>query len=231
MAPFKSTSTTVLVGMAVCICAAWIGTARAGAWIDVNLQISPPSESVQLDEASLREAIAFGETSEPEPYLLYPGPGPDVDPTMAVYTPFIRVALAAHVARQRGEHLEVSTLPRWVVERDIHVVIRPADRSAAMARLLFPDDPPLAQTPLTQIGLQRRDSKLPLQSIPPRWTTTDLSYLAALGGRPFPDAVAAAAFDPDFMVTGLDVYAWWRKQNQFFPSLGMVDPDETKHWR
>lgn len=187
-------------------------------------------QSAQLDEASLREAVRCGETSEPEPYLLYPGPGQD-EPTMAVYTPFIRVAMAAHAARQRGERLDVSTLPRWVVERDIHVVVRPANRSAMMARQLFPGDPPLAETPVTQIGLQRRDSKLPVQSIPPRWTTTDLSYLEALGGRPFPDAVAAAAFDPDLMVTGLDVYAWWRKQNEFFPSLGVLNPGEMKNWR
>lgn len=188
------------------------------------------SRVAELDEASLAEAVRLGEVSEPAPYLLYHDPGSD-EATMAVYTPFIRVAMAAHAARKRGGRVDVTTLPRWVVERDILLVVRPADGSAAMARLLFPADPPLAQTPPTQIGLQRRDSKLPFQSIPPRWTTTDLSYLAALGGRPFPDAVAAAAFDPDLMVTGLDVYAWWRKQNDFFPSVGMLEPEVTSGWR
>jgi hypothetical protein len=185
----------------------------------------------QLDEASLRKAVVFGETSRPEPYLLYPNPGPRDEATMAVYTPFIRVALAAHAARQRGERLDASTLPLWVVERDIHVVVRPADRSASMARLLFPADPPLAETPITQIGLQRHGRLHFLDFIPPRWMTTDLSYLTLLGGLPFPDAVAAAAFDPDLLVKDVDVYGWWQKQNEFFPSHGFLNPDDIKSWR
>lgn len=183
-----------------------------------------------LDEASLAEAVRLGETSEPAPWLLYHDPRSD-EATMAVYTPFVRVAMAAHAAKRRGGRLDMTTLPGWVVERGIHVVIRPFSRSAGAASQLFPDDPPLARTPPTHIGLQQRDSKVPSRSIPPRWTTTDLSYLAALGGRPFPDAVAAAAFDPDVMVAGLDVYAWWRKENHFFPSLGLLHPEEMKHWR
>lgn len=229
MARFESPTNTVVLCIGVFACGLWISTASVGARIGLHQPPSALAQSARLDEASLAEAVRLGEVSEPAPYLLY---HPDSDEaTMAVYTPFVRVAMAAHTARQRGERLDPSTLPRWVVERDIHIVIRPADRSAAMARLLYPTDPPLAETPITHIGLQRRDSKLPLQPIPPRWTTTDLSYLSALGGRPFPDAVAAAGFDPDLMTAGLDVYAFWQKQNDFFPSVGLLEPEVTSRWR
>lgn len=191
----------------------------------------------RLDEASLREAIAFGETHDPGPYLLYQkayGPAdPDEprEPTMAVYTPFVRVALAARTARECGHALRADTLPEWIVKPDILVVVRPPSRTSGMSSRLFPDDPPLDQTPITQIALMRRGQPQFLDFIAPASMTRDLSFLTALGGLPFPDAVGAATFDPKLFLLDVDIYGWWRKGNDYLPSHGMLDPEEMKTWR
>ena len=194
--------------------------------------------STQLDDGAIREAVALGERQKPEPYWLYPKPGPRKT-TAAVYTPFIRVALAAHTASRRGESVAIGKLPMWVLERDVHIVMRPQNTKNAEAG--DPEDASIAHTPMTQIALAPR-GRVPshngippsvpfLNGIPPKWMTHDLSYLDLLGGVPFADAVAAAAFDPEVMVQDVDVFGWWRKENHFFPSHGFLDPDEMKNWR
>jgi len=146
-----------------------------------------------------------------------------------VYTPFIRVALAAYTATQRGERLSMSKLPLWIVERDVHVVVRP--QNTTFAAWWFPEDPSLTRTPITQIVLAPRSGAPYLDGIPPKWMTTDLSYLDAIGGAPFADAVAAAAFDPGLIVQNVDVYGLWRKENDYIPSHGFLDANEIRKWR
>jgi hypothetical protein len=185
--------------------------------------------SAHLDDASVREAIALGEKHRPEPYLLYPRPGPRTA-TFAVYTPFIRVALAAYSANQRGERLLISKLPPWILESDVHVVVRP--QSTVMAAVLFPEDPSLTRTPITMIVLAAPDREPPiLDGIAPKWMTTDLSYLDAIGGAPFADAVAVAAFDAELVVQSVGVYGFWRKENDYIPSHGVIDRNVIRSWR
>jgi hypothetical protein len=148
---------------------------------------------------------------------------------MAVYTPFIRVALAAYTATQRGERLSVSKLPPWMVETDVHVVVRP--QSTTYAPQFFPEDPTLTRTPITQIVLTPRGRAPWTDGIPPKWLTTDLSYLAAIGGAPFEDAVAAAAFDPAVMMQNVDVEGFWKKDNDYIPTQGFLDANEKRNWR
>jgi hypothetical protein len=172
--------------------------------------------------------VKRGEQRRPEPYWLYPRPGPRTA-TVAVYTPFIRVALAAHTAIQRGHRLSMSTLPPWIVESDVQVVVRP--QNTTFAAQLSPEDLSLTKTPMTQIVLAPRGRGPYPDGIPPKWMTTDLSYLDAVGGPPFTDAVAAAAFDPALMMRNVDVYGYWRKENHFIPSHGFLDPNEVRNWR
>jgi len=101
-----------------------------------------------------------------------------------------------------------------------------------MAAELFPEDPSLARTPITMIVLAPPDREPPIvDGIAPKWMTTDLSYLDAIGGAPFADAVAAAAFDAELFVQSVGVYGFWRKENHFIPSHGFIDPNEIRHWR
>jgi hypothetical protein len=184
--------------------------------------------SAHLDDASVREAVALGEKRRPEPYFLYPRPG-ERKATVAVYTPFIRVALAVHTASQRGARVSIGKLPPWILESDVHVVVRP--QSTMMAAELFPEDPSLARTPMTMIVLAPPDREPTLDGIAPKWMTTDLSYLDVIGGAPFADAVAAAAFDAELIVQSVGVYGFWRKENHFIPSHGVLERNEVKHWR
>jgi hypothetical protein len=203
------------------------------AWITVSAQSAQGGrtfpESAQLDDRLLREAVALGESGKPEPYWLYPRPGPRTA-NAAVYTPFIRVALAAYAAAQRGERLSTGTLPDWVKDPAVHVVVR-AQNSSGVHEMFFPDDPPLARTPITQIALVPHGKPPGSTFIEPKWLTRDLSYLDAIGGAPFPNAVAAAAFDARAMVQDVDVFGWWRKENHLFPSHGFLDPKEFTNWR
>ena len=185
--------------------------------------------SADLDGTLIQEAIAWGENAKPEPYLLYPEHRQHA--WIAVYTPFVRVALAAHTAKQRGSRISPSELPNWIVERVVHVVVRPAEAQVMSARRLYPEDPPLWETPITEIGLEQRGRAPFLAFIAPKWITRDLLYLNDLGGPPFTNAVAAAGFAPESLTSEVDVWGWWRKDNHFFPSLGRLEADEIKNWR
>jgi hypothetical protein len=184
--------------------------------------------SVHLDAATVQEAIAWGETGDPQPYWLFPKPGKR-EPTAAVYTPYIRVALLAQVWRRRGERLSINQIPDWIKQPEVHVVVRPSVSSALAIN--FPEDPRLSATPIAQIALARRDRPMFVEYIRPLWMTVDLSYLDAIGGKPFSDAAGAAAFTAAEMASNVDVYGWWQRDNRFFPSHGFLDAEAMKGWR
>jgi hypothetical protein len=61
--------------------------------------------------------------------------------------------------------------------------------------------------------------------------TADLSYLDAIGGSPFTDAVAAAAFDADVMAQSFAVYGFWQTGIHSIPTHGLLDANEVRTWR
>lgn len=78
-----------------------------------------------LTRAAMEQAIAFGATHEPRPYLLRHG-GREDNPVVvgAVYTPFLRVAFLSYAATQRGEKLEPADVDPAVTEPLAYIAFR-----------------------------------------------------------------------------------------------------------
>src|SRR5262245_53374490 len=74
--------------------------------------------SARLTAAQIEQAIEFGRLDNPAPYPLRQAslPGrPRGIVVGAVYTPFIRVALAAHAAAADGRVINIGEIPRsWL---------------------------------------------------------------------------------------------------------------------
>src|SRR4051812_46997058 len=80
-----------------------------------------------LTASGLDDAIRLRESGEPAPYLLHNKQRDDIvnNGVMAVvYTPFVRVALAAKAAWDHGRHLEKDSLPPGLLEPVVYVAFR-----------------------------------------------------------------------------------------------------------
>jgi hypothetical protein len=175
--------------------------------------------SAYLDSTAIAEAILFGEKQSPHPYMV-PMPGWP-EPNIAVYTPFMRVALTASVAERRGGRATAESLPEWVTRPEVHVVVKwPHNEPTKFGGggALFHQQMKMSQIGLMPIG--RFDI---FDFVRPNWMTTDLSYLDTLGGAPFANAAAAAAFPAESFVSGMDVYGWWQVDRDYLISPGRID--------
>ncbi len=80
-----------------------------------------------LSAADLHDAIRLGETGAPEPYLLHHlSTSERQNPVLvgAVYTPFIRVALAARTAQLAGQRFEIEDVTRELASPVVYVALR-----------------------------------------------------------------------------------------------------------
>ena len=187
-------------------------------------------KSAYLNERSIQEAVEWGNAGKARPYHLY-SKGFKAEPSMAVYTPFVRVGMAAQEARRRGGSIEVTRLPAWVTEATVHVVVRPPHRVDETTLKAFPGASSLKDVPIAQIGLSSPQGAIFHNYIAPISVVRDLSYLDIFGGKPFDDAAAAAVFEPMQMTRGVDVYGWWRNENHYYPSHGVLETNEMSTWR
>src|SRR4051794_29792606 len=72
-----------------------------------------------LTPSEVDDAIRWGDTGDPSAYVLHhaQNEGTTSDVVVGlVYTPFVRVALAAKAAHDRGERLDREDLPQTLVE-------------------------------------------------------------------------------------------------------------------
>jgi hypothetical protein len=76
---------------------------------DPRLQAATQSS---LSAQEIHRALAYGRSGEPAPYLLRHD-GEDDNPSVvaAVYTPYLRIALASRAARLLGRRLDVAYAP------------------------------------------------------------------------------------------------------------------------
>ncbi|HEV8397633.1 MAG TPA: hypothetical protein VGQ37_25295 [Vicinamibacterales bacterium] len=78
-----------------------------------------------LTRAAIEEAIVFGATHDPQPYLLrHAGREDNTVVVGAVYTPFLRVAFLSHAAAARGEHLEAADVNPVLTEPLAYIAFR-----------------------------------------------------------------------------------------------------------
>lgn len=166
-------------------------------------------ESAWLTSASVEEALEMGRSGAPTPYFPARQLGGARGPAVAVYTPFVRVAMMSAGAWAQGRELSAGELPPWVIEPSVLAVFRAP-----------------CQEPPCDIGSVDRYHSGLLPShvlIGPRLSTDDpnaatvaaksitqsLGFLDAIGGRPFDHAVIAAIFPPEALRADTSLYAMW----------------------
>jgi hypothetical protein len=65
----------------------------------------------------------------------------------------------------------------------------------------------------------------------PIWFSRDLRWLDGLGGPPFPDSVAAAAFAPAVIRPGMDLLIYWPRDLAALWNRGQIVASEFATWR
>lgn len=129
----------------------------------------------------------------------------------AIYTPLVRVALAAEAAFQRSHvYLRPEDLPPWITSPHIWVVFREPCRKpdGCMRSTGVPEYYP--GQPAAEIAVDDHPTRPPTADrVRPVKVTSDLSFRSDIGGLPFEDAVLAAAFEPQGLRPGRWVFAYW----------------------
>jgi class 3 adenylate cyclase len=125
----------------------------------------------------------------------------------AIYTPFIRQAMAVRVKDRRGRTLGRSDP---LTDAAVYIVFRWSQADQDRARQLSGDDPLQLR-----VGIMP-DVFPPVKPglIEPLWTTQDLTVLEDFGAPvPFPDAAIIAAFPRQALTPGAFVMAYVRHQD------------------
>jgi hypothetical protein len=170
--------------------------------------------AASLSPKDIRDAIAWGMQGEPAPYSLHHrsyDPGKQ-NPVIVgvVYTPFVRVALAAKKAHDAFREFGDEDLTPTLVEPLAYVAMRwyccDADHGADLAshHPLVPFDYKIAVAGSDRFSesLIRMDT---LRIVPPVWVKRAASVLADLGGSlPYSDTVVVAAYPVADITAGTD---------------------------
>lgn len=150
---------------------------------------------------ALRAAIDWGISGDPQPYLLRHAQGVGTNDVVvgAVYTPFLRVALAAHAAWADGHELTPAEIRPTLTEPVLDIAIRwyaircPVEEPPrAPTVLVVPKDTPFVRN---------------LAGAPPS-TVRPVTYLQSFGGQlPYSDVAVVISYplkvlrgDVDFVV-------------------------------
>jgi hypothetical protein len=204
----------------------------------------PAKAAGRLSAADVEQAIALGTTGSPVPYLLHHRSGSGrVNAVVVglVYTPFVRVALAAHAAATAGRTFTQDDLTADLTEPIVYVAFRwyggidPAllpDTAAAFAA---------ADYKIAMAG-DRDDRRMQGQLAfppPPLWTSRDLSLLRRFGAeRPYRDIALIAAY-PAAVITpnvSFAIYKEWPSASvpggvDAFMEEGLVTANDVAAWR
>ena len=198
-----------------------------------------------LTPRDIDEAIKWGMNGDPTPYLLHhKGPPGKVNPVIvgAIYTPFLRVALAAKAARSAGRDFVSSDVTRSLIEPVIYVAFRwycCVDPEHGNDLASWDPNRPPVDYKIAVPGDRLVGSHSGLRVTSPLWASRDISLLSSFGGDlPQGDVVLLAAYpmsvltgDPNFVI-----YREWPSpkvpQGRITSMLvGEVTPEDLTHWR
>ena len=188
-----------------------------------------------LDQEQVRDAIAWGQTGEPGWYSLH-----RVSPTGeqlgeqqlagVAYTPFLRVAWAAHARRLSGRPLTAGEIPPWMSAPVVYVLLR----SPVAARLN--DDLGLPNVAVVPIGTATSGLSVQSTLVQPMWVSDNLAVVGRFGAAiPFSDLGVIAAYPVEVLRGDLDFVAYYRLEGAGASSSvqmrGRFDPSELRKWR
>ena len=193
-----------------------------------------------LTPEDIDAAIKWGTQGSPTPYLLHhrrPDPA-KVNPVVvgAVYTPFLRVALAAKAAQERGHSFAASDVPSSLIEPVAYVAVRwycCVDREHGDDREnwhpLVPFDYKIAVP-------GRSSSPRQLNLVTPLWVSRDLSILSKFGADvPYQDIVLIVAYPMSALKADLDIviYREFREGNRGRSGYenGRINAEDLARWR
>jgi hypothetical protein len=226
----------------------WPGKVGVSAFVACALLSALPLRAERSDTLApqdIEEAIKWGMDGDPTPYLLHhKGLAGKQNPVIvgAVYTPFLRVALAAKAARAAGRDFTSRDVTRSLIEPVVYVAFRwyccvdPAHGNDLDS--WDPSRPPVDYK-IAVPGDRSPGSPSSLRLASPLWTTRDTSLLTTFGGAPpYRDVVMLAAYPMAALTNGADfvIYREWGSPN--LPEggsasilIGEVTPDDLTQWR
>jgi hypothetical protein len=192
----------------------------------------------KLTHEDIDAAIKWGTQGSPAPYLLHHrrSDPAKANPVVvgAVYTPFLRVALAARAAHQRGHSFAVSDVPSSLIEPVAYVAVRwycCVDRDhgddLASWHPLVPFD--------YKIAVPGDRFPRPLNLVTPLWVSRDLSILSNFGAEvPYKDIVLVAAYPMSALKADMDIviYREFREGDRGSGfANGRITAQDLARWR
>lgn len=208
------------------------------------LQATPTLSSIEprfprstvLTGDDIEEAIVRGRASEVTPYLLNRVIGGGSIPRAAIYTPFVRVALAAMAGRLTfdGARILSEVAPQWIASPDVLVVFGSPCPGEQICEFGGEAVDPRGVSP-TRIYIHPQDGSrsspgpgnvaTPIRVVP-------MSDLRWLGTIPVNEPVVAATFSPHEFRDGSAVVAeWGRRDGISFLAGGRIQQTELDIWR
>jgi hypothetical protein len=193
--------------------------------------------SVELSQQDVAQALADGARNEQDlplrPFLLERRYGRPPGPTVAIYTPYLRIALASRVAHRQKKSLTPADLPEWITSPNLLIVFRAPCPSGnctyehTRVHTYTPDMPPsfVFSGPFTTTDDHTRPRT------PPLGIERDLAFLDVIGGKPFDDAVLAATFAIDTVQPATSLVARWDFGKDHVFSGGQVTAADLQQWR
>ena len=186
-----------------------------------------------LHRTQIQAAIALGREGEPGSYVLHRvqsarGQSSAIEPAGVVYTPFLRIAWAAHARQAAGRPLTVDEVPAAMAAPVLYVALR---------------TPPLAGTSLgvPAVAVVPADTATcclePQPTLTrPLWTSDDPALTARFGARvPFNDLGVIAAYPLEVLRSDLDFVAFYRVDGRDGPASvemrGRFEPSDLEDWR
>lgn len=192
-------------------------------------------QSTVLSGEDIQEAVVRGQDAEVLPYLLRQRPiGGGARPKAVIYTPFVRVALAARarVLTFDGSTIVSQVAPQWIASPEVLVVIGspcPGEPACVHGDVVVP----IAEG---QSRLYIRHQVDPPSSGPAAVATPlrvlPLRDLQWLGTIPVEEPTVAATFSPqEFRAGSLVVAEWGRWDSVRFVAGGYIQGAELETWR
>lgn len=193
-------------------------------------------QSTVLSGDDIEEAVERGRSGQVRPYLISSPIGGGSTPRVVIYTPFVRVALAAmaRLLTFDGSTLSSQVAPQWISSPEVLVVIGspcPGEPACEFGGEVV-DPSAVSPTRLYirhQTNLPRSSAKA-VVAIPVRLLALD--DLRWLGSIPVKDPVVAATFSPQEFRVGSSVVAeWGRWDSTVFSAGGRIQGAELDAWR